>query len=78
MSAYATDDAPLVDLVGVEGNRPRGHIALGEPNSAAVLTFVDLGSTLQFWSHQSARLDPQAARNLAAELTRWADRKEGR
>ena len=79
MSAYATDDLPLVDVVGAESNRPRGHIALGEPDSQAIACFIDTGDGfLRFWSYDRAKFDPTAARNLAAELTRWADNQETR
>jgi hypothetical protein len=73
----AHDDAPLVGVVAVDGNRQRGHIALGQPGGRALLTFCDVGPELHFWSNVSARLDPTAARELAAELILWADRRDG-
>ena len=75
MTAYG-DDVPLVDVVGADGNRSRGHIALGGPTGPALASFCDVGPVLHFWAHMSVELDPAAARNLAAELTTWADRKE--
>lgn len=66
-----------VDVVGAEANRPFGHIALGEPDAQAMATFVDMGPVLRFWSYEAGELDATAARNLAAELVCWADRKEG-
>jgi len=69
-------EVPLVDVVGADSNRRFGHIALGEPEGRALVTFVDLGPCLRVWAYESAELDPAAARNLAAELTAWADRKE--
>lgn len=71
-----TPPVPQVDVVGQNANRSRGHIALGVPGQAATATFVDLGPVLRFWSYESGELTPAAARNLAAELTRWADHKE--
>lgn len=76
MSAYATEDLPLVDVVGTKANRPFGHIALGEPTGPALAVFTDTGDHLQFWSYERGQFDATAARNLAAELIRWADRKE--
>ncbi|MAE64134.1 MAG: hypothetical protein CMJ18_07645 [Phycisphaeraceae bacterium] len=78
MSAYAADDLPLVDVVGAESNRPRGHIALGEPDSQAIAVFTDMGRHLTFWSYQRGQFDAAGARNLAHELTLWADRQENR
>lgn len=69
-------DVPLFDVVGVEANHPYGHIALGVPGGRAQVTFCDMGPVLRVWAYASGDLTPDAARNLAAELAHWADRKQ--
>lgn len=71
-------ELPFVDVVGADSNRPYGHIALGQDGGRADVTFCDMGDHLSIWAYTSGRLDPAAARNLAAELVAWADRKETR
>ncbi len=38
--------------------------------------WCDLGTELHWWAHTSIRLNRQAARDLAAALTAWADRPD--
>ena len=83
-AAHVSPAAPLADVVGIEGNRPRGHIALGTtdrevaPDRRGVLgAFCDLSDgRLHWWAFTAFELEPKGARNLAAELVLWADRRD--
>ncbi|MFE6511621.1 hypothetical protein ACFVBP_28420 [Nocardioides sp. NPDC057764] len=81
---HVSPAAPLADVVGIKANRHRGHIALGNtdreaaPDRRGVLgAFCDLSDRrLHWWAFTAFELDPKGARNLAAELVLWADRRE--
>ncbi|HEY9408882.1 MAG TPA: hypothetical protein VIP77_04815 [Jiangellaceae bacterium] len=69
-------ERPLADVVPNEGNRIRGHIALAaDGHTVAALT--DQGNkTLHVWTVDFFELGVTGARNLAAALNDWADRRE--
>lgn len=66
-------------VVGAHDNRPRGHIAIGVPSERVSAVLVDTGNgRLEWWAYNRGELDVTGARELAAELTRWAERNEER
>ena len=46
-AAYDEQETPLIDVVGVAGNRRFGHIALGQEFGPAAITFCDMGPVLR-------------------------------
>lgn len=65
-------------VVGAQGNRTHGHIAIGIPNERCTAAFIDTGGRLEWWAYNRGELDPAGARALATELLRWAKRAEER
>ncbi len=62
-------------MVGTHHDSP--HIALGLDSGPPVVTLTEMGDRLSVWGWgtASAELDPDSARDLAAELIAWADRR---
>lgn len=73
---------PLFDLAELQAPTARvdvdpkcQHLVMRDENDAILGAFVDLGPELHWWSSYALHLDPAGARELAAALVAWADRR---
>ena len=66
---------PISRVVARDSNRPYGHIALGHGGQATA-DLIEDRDRLGLWVTETTWLDPDSARDLAAELCWWADRRD--
>jgi hypothetical protein len=72
-----TAGAGGMTVIGQKANHHLGHIAIGHPGGRASATLTDeCDGKLHWWPFDAGELDPAGAKELAAELIRWAQRTE--
>lgn len=64
------------EAAGVRLDPRYGHVSIYGHERYALVTMVETGPRLEIWSGQGAHISPKIARELAAALIGWAERRE--